>query len=236
MIKALSILAALAATPFAMAQSLTLAPSIAGTRLDISARGEVSRTPDIALISAGVVTQARDAKSALAANATRMSRVVAALRATGIAERDITTAQISLSPQYRYAQNLPPVITGYQATNTVRIRFREIARSGAVLDTLVAEGANQIDGPNLMLDKPEGALDEARTAAIATARARAELYSSATGLRVKRIVSISESADSFAPPPVMVTAMRAQAADAKTEIVPGEQQVGVTVAVTFELN
>jgi uncharacterized protein YggE len=183
-----------------------------------------------------VVTQARDAKTALSTNATRMTRVIAALRAAGIAERDITTSQIGLSPQYRYVQNLPPAITGYQATNTVRVRFREIARSGAILDALVAEGANQIDGPNLMLDKPEGALDEARTAAIATARARAELYARATGLSVKRIVSISETADGFAPPPVMVTAMRAQSADAKTEIVPGEQQVGVTVAVTFELN
>jgi uncharacterized protein YggE len=125
-------------------------------------------------------------------NSTRMATVLAALKRAGVAERDIQTSSISLSPQYRYAQNEPPVITGYQASNQVTVRFRDIAKSGAILDALVKEGANNISGPNLTIDKPEAALDEARTAAVATARARAELYAKAAGLRVDRILSISE--------------------------------------------
>lgn len=218
----------------APAQPVATAP-IAGTRLEISARGEVKRVPDIATISAGVVTQAADARTALSENSTRMARVVAALRRAGVAERDLSTAQIALSPQYRYQDNQPPVITGYQASNSVSVRFRDIATSGTILDTLVAQGANQINGPALSIDKPDATLDEARLSAMAAARARADLYARATGLTVKRIVAISESADEqVRPMPMMMRAMSSDAV-AKTEVLPGEQSVGVTVAVTFEL-
>jgi uncharacterized protein YggE len=218
----------------AQAQSVATAP-IAGTRLEISARGEVKRVPDIATISAGVVTQAADARTALSDNSARMARVIAALRKAGVAERDLTTAQISLSPQYRYEDNKPPVITGYQASNSVSVRFRDISTSGTILDTLVQQGANQINGPALSIDKPAAALDEARLSAMASARQRADLYARAAGLTVRRIVAISENADEqVRPMPMMMRGMMADAA-AKTEVLPGEQSVGVTVNVTFEL-
>ncbi len=218
----------------AHAEPVTTTP-IAGTRLDVTARGEVKRMPDIATISAGVVAQAADARTALNDNAVRMQRVIAALRRAGVAERDLSTAQISLSPQYRYADNQAPVITGYQASNSVSVRFRDIAASGAILDTLVAQGANQINGPVLSIDKPQAALDEARLAAMVSARQRADLYARAAGLSVRRIVAISESIEEQSRPyPVMMRAMSADAA-AKTEVLPGEQSVGVSVSVTFEL-
>ena len=224
----------LAPAAAAHAESVTTAP-IAGTRLEVTARGEVKRVPDIATISAGVVTQAVDARTALSDNAARMQRVIAALRRAGVAERDLSTAQISLSPQYRYEDGKPPVITGYQASNSVSVRFRDIAASGSILDTLVAQGANQINGPALSIDRPEAALDEARLAAMATARQRADLYARAAGLSVRRIVAISESVEEQSRPyPIMMRAMSADAA-AKTEVLPGEQSVGVSVSVTFEL-
>ncbi len=83
-----------------------------------------------------------------------MARVLAAVKRAGVADRDIQTATVQLQPQYRYGDNVPPVITGYQATNTLSVRFRDVAKSGSVLDALVAQGANQIDGPNLSIDKP----------------------------------------------------------------------------------
>lgn len=231
-----ALIAAAAAFPaVAGAQIASPAQIIQGTRLDITARGDVKRAPDIAIISAGVVTQARDARTAMSDNAARMARVLAALRRAGVAERDMATSQVALSPQYRYAENTPPAITGYQASNTLNIRFRDIAKSGAILDALVAEGANQINGPSLVIDKPDAALDEARLAAVTQARARAELYARATGLSVKRIVAMSEAADYAAPPPMPMLQMARQA-KADTEIVPGEQSVGVTLSVTFELN
>jgi uncharacterized protein YggE len=207
---------------------------IDGTVLEISADGTSTRIPDLAVIQAGVVTQAATAGDAMRQNSTRMATVLAALRRAGIAERDIQTSSVSLSPQYRYAQNEPPVITGYQASNQVTVRFRDIAKSGAILDALVSQGANNISGPNLTIDKPEAALDEARTAAVATARARAELYAKAAGLRVDRILSISESSAMPVPPRPMMMARMEAASDA-TQVVAGESELTVSLSVRFVL-
>jgi uncharacterized protein YggE len=207
---------------------------IDGTVLEISADGTSTRTPDLAIIQAGVVTQSVTAGEAMRQNSTRMATVLAALKRAGVAERDIQTSSISLSPQYRYAQNEPPVITGYQASNQVTVRFRDIAKSGTILDALVKEGANNISGPNLTIDKPEAALDEARTAAVGTARARAELYAKAAGLRVDRILSISESGAMPVPPRPMMM-MRAEAAADSTQIAAGESELRVSLSVRFLL-
>ncbi len=223
----------LAASP-AIAQT---APAILpeGTLLDVSAEGHTSRVPDVATIRAGVVTQGATAAAALADNAGRMARVLAAVKKAGVAPRDIRTATVSLSPQYRYADGQPPAVTGYQATNSVAVRFRDVARSGAILDALVAQGANQIDGPSLSLDAPEAALDEARVAAVAIARARAELYARAAGLSVSRIVSISESGSNDGGSPQPVLYVRAMKAADATQIAAGETEISVTVSVRFLL-
>ena len=148
------------------AQDVTaIARPIAGTRLDISATGTVTRVPDLAIISAGVVTRAPTASGAISENAARMERVRAALRRAGIEDRDIQTSSINLNPDYRYQENQPPVLTGYQASNSVSVKFRDIRNAGKILDALVAEGANQINGPPLTIDKPEAAYDEARARA-----------------------------------------------------------------------
>ncbi|MGE7207469.1 SIMPL domain-containing protein, partial [Sphingomonas sp. NPDC019816] len=184
----------------------------------------------------GVVSQGATAAAALSDNAARMQRVLAAVKRAGVADRDIQTATVQLQPQYRYGENVPPVITGYQATNTLNIRFRDIARAGGVLDALVAQGANQIDGPNLSLDNPDAALDEARIDAVKRARARADLYARAAGLRVLRIVSISENGENPGGPehPIMLRAMAAEAAP-QTKIAPGERDVTVNISVRFLL-
>jgi len=206
-----------------------------GTLLDIAAEGHTSRVPDVATIRAGVTTQGQTAATALAENAARMARVLVALQKAGVAARDIRTDTVSLSPQYRYVDGQAPAVTGYQASNSVSVRFRDVAKSGAILDVLVAEGANQIDGPSLSIDQPEAALDEARVSAVRIARARAELYAKAAGLAVARIVSIAESgsSDGGSPPPIMYMA-RAKDAES-TQIAAGEAQVSVTLTVRYLL-
>lgn len=208
-----------------------------GTLLDVSARGITTRVPDQATIHAGVVSQGATAAAALSDNAGRMARVLAGLKRAGIAARDVATASVSLQPQYRYAENQPPVITGYQATNGVAVRFRDVAKAGPILDALVAEGANQIDGPNLALSQPDGALDEARADAIVRARARAELYARAAGLRVARIISIAEAGESAGEPNPPVAYLRSVRGgeSASTGIAAGEKDVTVTLSVRFLL-
>ena len=232
LILGLAAAAAIASIP-ANAQVMPAPPPhmIDGTVLEISAEGRTTRVPDLAIVQAGVTTQAPTAGEAYTQGNARMARVIAALRAAGIAERDIQTSNMSLQPQYRNRENQDPVIFAYQASNTVTVKFRDVSRAGAILDILVREGANNISGPNLTLSKPEEAMDEARVDAVTRARARAELYAKAAGLRVDRILLISESGGMS---PMPMAGLRGFAAD-KAEVMPGEQEVNVTVTVRFLL-
>lgn len=229
--------ATILASSLAMTASAQTPPTAAndGTLLSVSAEAQATRVPDIATISSGVVTQAADANSALRANAEQMSKVMAAVKAAGIAERDVQTTGIGVYPQYRYAENQPPAITGYQATNTVSLKIRDLTKLGKVLDALVASGSNQINGPSFEIDEPEAAYDEARRNALKKAEARAEMYAKTLGLRVRRIASISEGGgfNQSGPMPMMMKAGMAEARD--TQISPGETSLSVNLNVVFEL-
>lgn len=220
---------------------VTVAPG--NTLLTVNAEGRSLRSPDLAVFSAGVTSQARTAAAALAANAADMNRVVAALKRAGIADRDIQTSNLSLNPVYA-----PPIqrldgqydqpeqrIVGYQANNTVTVRQRKLDEFGRVIDTLVEAGANQVNGPSFQMDDPDAASDEARLAAMKKARARAELYARAAGLRVVRILSIGESGGYNPGPPVIYARMAADSAQASSPVAPGEIQLNANVTVMFEL-
>lgn len=237
---ALTVIAVLASPAAAQTGQAGIAPLIpaTGTVLDVTAEGRTTRVPDLATIRAGTVTQGATAAKAMTDNAAAMARVLAAVRKAGVASRDLATATVQLQPQYRYVENQAPVVTGYQATNSVSIRFRDIARSGAILDALVGVGANQIDGPSLSVGEPDAALDEARADAVKRARARADLYARAAGLRVVRMISVAEAGqDAGGPdrPPVMFARM-AKADAAPTEIAPGEKDITATLQVRFLLD
>jgi uncharacterized protein YggE len=231
-----ALLAAAAIPAAADAQQASITQTIAGTRLDINASGEVTRVPDIATVTAGVVSRSTNASTALQETADRMQRVVAALKRAGIEPRDIQTSNVSLNPEYRYPENEAPQLVGYTASNSVSVRFRDIRNSGKIIDALVSQGANQINGPSLSVDKPESALDEARAKAIATGRARADLYARSLGMRVVRIVSINESGGYYAPPPPPPPMpMAAMERSASTRIEAGEQKLQVNLGMVFEL-
>jgi uncharacterized protein len=206
-----------------------------GTLLSVSAQAEAKRVPDVATISAGVVTQSADANSAMRANATQMDKVMAAIKAAGVAERDIQTSGVNLNAQYKYVENQNPTIIGYQASNNVNLKIRDIGKLGKVLDSLVASGANQINGPTFEVDQPEPAYDEARRAALDKAQARAQMYAKALGMRVRRIVSISEGGGFRAPGPVPMMAMARAKSESDTAISPGETTLSANLDVVFEL-
>jgi len=232
---ALALAIALGSTAMtAAAQTPASVSTSDGTLLSVSATGEASRAPDIATASAGVVTQAADANAAMRANASQMQKVVAAIRAAGVAERDIQTTGISIHPTYRHVENEEPRISGYSASNSVSLKVRDIARLGEVLDALVASGANNVNGPGFGIDQPEAVYDEARRKALDQARKRADMYAEALGLRVRRIVSISEGGRMQPPQPMF--AMRAMAMDAEsTPVAPGENTLTANLEIVFEL-
>ena len=229
-----TLLAAFAMTAAPATALAQAAPASDGTLLSVSSRAEARKAPDIATFSAGVVTQAADGNAALRQNAEQMNRVLAAIKAAGVADKDVQTSGISLNPQYRYEENQPPRITGYQASNTVNVKLREVAKMGKVLDALVASGANQVNGPSFGIDEPEPLYDQARADALKAARARAETYAKALGVRVRRIVSISEGGG-FRPPMPMMKAMAMDARAESAPVAPGETTLSANLDVVFEL-
>lgn len=213
----------------------------ANTLLTVTAEGRATRAPDVAVFTAGVASTGTTAGQALSANAAAMNRVIAALEKAGVASRDIQTSNLSLNPVYAEPQRLPdgrieqgpPRITGYQVSNQVTVKQRNLDRFGQVIDTLVAAGANQVNGPSFQVDNSDAATDEARTDAVRKARARAELYARAAGLRIVRILTISESGG-YTPPMPMYRMAVAQAAEA-SPVAPGEVALNVNLSVQFEL-
>lgn len=242
----------LALAPLALALSLPGAAmahenhstiAAGSTLLVLNAEGRTTRTPDLAIFNAGVTTEGKTASEAMSANAAAMNRVIAALKKAGIADKDIQTSSINLNPVYGQPVMGPngqmihePRIIGYQANNSLTIRSHDIKGFGKVLDALVASGANQISGPSFQLSDPSAANDEARVNAMKLARARADLYAKAAGLRVVRIISISEGGGYAPPQPVYAMAKMEMAADAApTPISAGQVETQMSVTVQFEL-
>lgn len=224
----------LAAVP-AFAQMTQPTVGVNGTLLNVSSNAEATRIPDVARISAGVVTQAVDSNSALRANAQQMDKVMAAIKKSGIAERDVQTSGVNLNPQYKYEDNKAPQIIGYQASNMVNIKVRDISKLGHVLDALAENGANQINGPMFSIDQPEPVYDQARLDALKQAKTRADTYAKALGLRVVRIVSIDENNNGGFQPMAVLSAAPRAAKEFNSPISPGETTVSVTLNVVFEL-
>ena len=229
------LLAAASVPSGAIAQQATINQTIAGTRLDLNVTGEVTRIPDIAVISAGVVARSSTAAEALKDASSRMQRVLAALKRAGVADRDIQTSNISLNPEYRFPENQEQQLVGYSASNTLTVRFRDVAAAGKILDALVGEGANQINGPTLAVENPAAALDEARAKAVVIGRARADLYARSLGMRVNRLVAVVEQGGSEVQVPMARDAIVLTGSRVRTKIQSGEQKLQFTLSMTFEL-
>lgn len=230
--------AAAGAPAAALAQTATPAAEsmFRATTLNLSAYGEVKAEPDMATITFGVMTEARAASGAMAANRTRMTQVMAALRKAGIAERDIQTSALSLSAQYAYEPNERPKLTGYQASNQVTVTVNDLGGVGSAIDAVVAAGVNNVNGISFGLKDPSAAENDARRKAVKALAAKADLYAQATGHRVGRLVTLSEGGGYTPPPPPMPPMMmRMEKADASTPIQPGQLTVRIDISGLYEL-
>lgn len=225
-----------AAAPAALAQAAAPAADtmFRATTFNLSAHGETRVAPDMATINLGVMTEGKTAAEALSANGVRMNAVMASLKKAGIAERDIQTSNLNLNPQYRYVENQPPQLTGYQVSNQVTVRVRDLKRLGAAVDATVNAGANQVNGISFGLDDPTAAENAAREAAVKALSAKAELYAKATGHRISRLVTLSEGGGYTPQPPMPMMAMRGKAEDS-TSVASGELSVRIDITGLYEL-
>ena len=227
----------LTAAPACAALAQTAAGSEAvfrATTLNLNATGEVLAAPDIAVIGLGVTTISRTAAEAMAANARQMAQAMTALKAAGIAPRDIQTSRITLNAQYAYDQGQAPRLTGYQAANQVTVTVHDLTRLGMAVDATVSAGINQVNGISFALSNPGAAETAAREAAVRALQAKADLYARATGYRVSRLVSLGENGGYEAPQPMPMMAMsRMEKSD--TPVSPGELKVRIEVNGVYEL-
>lgn len=199
--------------------------------ITVTGEGYVDVTPDIALLRAGVTTEGKTAAEATHANNAAMTKVLAALKQAGIAERDIGTTQFSINPVHENQPGHASRITGFRVTNQVSVKIRDVHRVGTVLDAAVAAGANDIYGVQFTVSQRSQRLDQARTEAVKDAQRKAELLAKAGGARLGPVTLIREGGAS--PRPYAPTALRAAAASVPIAV--GQQTLSVSVTVTFAL-
>ncbi len=230
---ALPLAAAAMALPVAAHAEVQVAAQ--GPVVELSVTETVNARPDTVEISAGVTTDAATAVEAMRMNAAEMNRVIQRIRALGIDEDDVQTTGINLGARYDYDQATQrQVFRGYQASNRVSVKLREVEATGRVLDALVAAGATDISGPNFSLENDAQAKAQARQAAVRKAEEMARQYAQWSGYTGVRVLKISEALYRNPPMPMM-RMQAAEAADASTPVAPGLVGSSVTVSVTYEM-
>ena len=208
------------------------ADEVQGRAIVVAGEGMVSAVPDMAEVSAGVQSRAATARAALDQNNAAMAKVIDALKKAGIADKDVQTARLNLSPVYdRNSSSGERRPNGYQASNSVMVRVRDMSKIGALLDTLVSAGANDLGGVRFMIAEPQPLMDEARRRAVADATRRARLLADAAGIHLGKVERIDEGGVQFPRPMIAAgdIAMRSTA----VPVAAGEQEIRVTLSVRF---
>jgi uncharacterized protein len=217
-------LAALAAVVHAGDAPAAAADASGG--ITVNGTGSVSAAPDRLELWFGVESTGQTAKAALAANATEMRRLLAALRSAGVA--DLKTQSVNLNPRFVEGGG----VQGFTAHNSVSGTVRDASRAGAVIDAAVAAGANQVSGPSFTHANADELYRQALRAAVADARLSAQALAAASNLTLGKITAVVESGSS--PIPFAAEARAADMAGGSTPIEPGQREVTATVSVTFE--
>jgi uncharacterized protein YggE len=203
--------------------------------ISVTGEGLVTAVPDMVTVTVGVVSQAKDAAGALAANNAAMGNLGDVLDDFDVAVRDRRTSNFSISPRYERSNNdgSAPQISSYEVNNQVTVRYRDIDKVGRLLDAIVRAGGNRINGLIFGTEDDSGHRDEARRLAVADAKRKASLYASAAGGSVGKVLSISE-AGAPQPLPMMRGAMMAEAASVPVSA--GENEFRAVVNIVFELD
>ena len=230
------LVAAIASPAFTPRTSLANDPGTATEHtISVNGSGRVVISPDIADLRLGVSITAATVKAARDANASAMTAVIESLRKLGISDKDIQTTTLSLSPVYAYPQDgSTPKLTGYNLTNGVAVTIRNLDLVGDAIDGALAAGATSMDGVSFRVNDQVAAEKQAREAAMAEAKAKAQTLASAAGVSITGVASISETS-SGNPYPIYY-AQAAGAKDVATPVAPGSNEISVSVTVVYVID
>lgn len=210
------------------------ADDMQGRAIVVTGEGTVSAAPDMAEIAAGVQTRAATARAALDQNNSAMTKVLDALKGAGVADKDMQTTRVNLAPAYESNPNTGARRpNGYQVTNSVTVRVRDLSKLGTLLDTLVSAGANNLGGVRFLIAEPQPLMDEARRKAVADATRRAKLLADAAGIHVGKVDRIDETGIQM-PRPMFAAADIAMRSSA-VPVASGEQEIHITLNVRFAI-
>jgi uncharacterized protein YggE len=210
----------------------------AQTGISVSGRGSITVAPDVALLTLGVEVTAPTVAAARSAAATAMKAVRASLDANAIRSDDIKTLAFNIQPQYQYRRDERPEISGYTVSNRVSVKLRDLDAVSDVLDDAAEAGGDavRISSIAFTVDEPERYEDDAREAAVEDARKRAEQLATLSGVRLGKVLSISESGASIPFAERGAERMMLQSADApRTPISPGEAEISLSVFVVYQI-
>lgn len=233
-----TLIAALAAALMSLPVSAYAQTQPQSPRIIVTGEGESTLKPDLALLSLSVMREAATAREAMTANNDAMAAVIAAMKESGIADRDLQTAGIQIAPRYNYT-NKPDgsqeaQLVAYQVTNTISVRVRDLAKTGEVIDKSVTLGVNQGGSVSFANDNPEPAVTEARKKAVANAMEKAKTLAGAAGVSLGKVIEMSETSYGQQPMPIEAKAFARDAAGA-APVEAGENAYRVQVNMTFEL-
>lgn len=235
-VPAFIVLLAAAAMPGVASAQEAERPSIT-----VRGQGVVSVRPDLAFVTMGASVRRETAAAAFEQANALVAQLNQILRDAGVPERDVQTRQFSLSPEFgRSTGDGPAPIVGWRAVNLLSIKIRDFGRIGAIIDAGARALGNdaQISGITFTVEDTDAVARQARDQAIANARERAQQMAAAAGVRIVRVLSITETS---APPPTPVAlaapapGVAAAAAPRAAEVAPGEQNITVTVEMVFEI-
>lgn len=228
-------------TALTLAAGLSTAPALADERhltdrtIVVTGTGEAGGAPDMAFLNLGVEADGTTAAEALRKNSAQMESTIKSLRDAGVDKKDIQTSSLNIGAKYDYSRdNSPPRIIGYQATNTVSVKLRNLDKAGSAIDKAIGVGANRLDSISFGFADPKPLMNSARKAAVADARDRAELYADAAGVKLGPVLQISDSY-SQVPGPIPMRA-RMEASDFKSvPISVGESNMSANVTIIFAI-
>jgi uncharacterized protein YggE len=191
--------------------------------------GEVRGTPDVADLALGVSGRGATAADVLRTIADRAQKVIDVLHEAGVADEDIQTSDLSVQPVYDDHDR----ITGYEATNTVTARIRDLGKAGGIVDAAADQAGDSIrvQGITFSIDDDSKLLAAARTKATKRARAQAEQLAGGAEVEVGEVQSISETTTAV---PLTSSGEAADRA-ARTPVQPGSQVLSVSATVVFAL-
>lgn len=206
---------------------------VSARTISVSAEGKVTAIPDIASVSFSVLSEGKSPEDITAANAQKMNASIDFVKKEGIADKDIKTTGYTLSPKYEYDKNRKTTyISGYRLEQTIQLKIRDFTKIGKILGALPGFGVNEVGALSFGIDEQENYLNAARKQAFEKAFAKAKTMAEQNGVKIKRVVTFSESRNYPYP---IYRAAALESISAAPQVEPGSQEVTVNVAVTYEI-